>query len=327
VNLPEGWQGVVFSKDGLGVLAVSLETKRPEIAEVLRGPASQQPFLPGTTYLAFDVDPDALEAYPTGFNVIEYELSPDLVCDTRILASSAADYSPDEPSVEYLDLPAGPASRVSFTWDAGDYEVFGQTYIVYGADRAAQAYFETRVDLRDVYEPRFEDIMQSFVFLPETPPSGATDTYQRPHDNPQLELEMPQTALGMPLCTWSISGKAAKAEPLLADVGADAIAQGAVLGVSVDSISIVVSGRAVAEDPPYIVTAVEYRGAAVSDLASSMAKWPIVTVAGRTLRVSDQPEIPGHAEGTTYLYLSDDTVWYVITDDPAWLADVVAQLP
>lgn len=73
VTLPAGWLGVDLTPAGLRELSSKLESFWPAVSQALDNVADGEPgpFLPDTTFLAYDVQPAALAQYPTGFNVVE----------------------------------------------------------------------------------------------------------------------------------------------------------------------------------------------------------------------------------------------------------------
>jgi hypothetical protein len=60
-----------------------------------------------------------------------------------------------------VDVPAGVASRLSFTFDALGERRFGQVYLIGSTSRTWQLDFATPLDRRTVDEPVFEAIVRS----------------------------------------------------------------------------------------------------------------------------------------------------------------------
>ena len=117
----------------------------------------------------------------------------------------------------------------------------------------------------------------------------------------------------------------------------------ATLGLTVDDVSLAVDGRSGPNDPPFFVNALRIKGLPTDQWRSTLGLDPgafevdhltagtftKATVGGKVvlrgvLAMIDQTT---HARGLPYVYSTGDVQFVVVTDDPAWAADAMRQLP
>ena len=163
------------------------------------------------------------------------------------------------------------------------------------------------------------------------------------HEDPQLEGQLPASVVGQPLYRWSVRGtdyfsmdpaNVANLEGIKSNL--------AQLGLAIDDVSEATAGRALLRDPPYFVIAIRFKGIAadqlppqlgVQDLGNPQASfdsgWQAVTIAGKAIE-RGRPDMIGvseHIRGTPYAYNHGDVRFVVVSDNAAWVADALRQLP
>lgn len=160
---------------------------------------------------------------------------------------------------------------------------------------------------------------------------------QPPHQAADLEALLPSRVSGRPMTRWSLIGR-----DYFAYVGTDAAALDAAesdlaaAGLSIDDVAWAVDGRSSESDPPYFVFALRFTGIDVSTLTTDAAldhpeagKFTTESLGGKTVKRGTIAMIDqtAHVHGLPYLYSSGDVRYIVVTDDPAWAADALRQLP
>jgi hypothetical protein len=173
-----------------------------------------------------------------------------------------------------------------------------------------------------------------------------------PHQDPELEAVMPAQVSGRPLYAWSVRGRCWAGSLLRDDPAAgqklaelERIADE--FGIDVENASYAFAGRAdVEHDPPYAIHAVRlpfnyderdlamglFRnsiGFIESRRAVNLGLYRDEVVGGRAVRVGGEwmMEQDEHQRGRPYLVETGDYVFVIVTDDEAWAADAIAQLP
>jgi hypothetical protein len=166
------------------------------------------------------------------------------------------------------------------------------------------------------------------------------------HQAPELEAILPEEVAGRQLARWSLAGRCwlemtlsdeAALQGLLASVGT----------IDFDRLRFAVAGRTDTQaDPPYFVfAAARPHEANEADLATlfllggagfvdpvgamSLDGYAERTLGGKDVSVgqSDLLDEDEHQRGRPFLYQTDDWMFVVVTDDEAWAADALAQLP
>jgi len=160
---------------------------------------------------------------------------------------------------------------------------------------------------------------------------------QPPHEAADLEALLPSKVSGRPMTRWSVIGR-----DYFAYVGADTAAIDAAesdlaaAGLSIDDVAWAVDGRSSESDPPYFVFALRFTGIDASTLTTDAAldhpeagKFTSESLGGKTVKRGTIAMIDqtAHVHGLPYLYDSGDVRYMVVTDDPAWAADALRQLP
>jgi hypothetical protein len=167
--------------------------------------------------------------------------------------------------------------------------------------------------------------------------TGVPLASQLPHEAADLEALLPAEVRGRATERWSVIGR-----DYFAYVGADtatidaAESDLAAAGLSIDDVAFAVDGRSSESDPPYFIFALRFTGVDASTLATDAAldhpqagKFTTDSLGGKTVRRGTIAMIDqtGHVRGLPYLYDSGDVRYIVVTDDPAWAADALRQLP
>jgi hypothetical protein len=136
---------------------------------------------------------------------------------------------------------------------------------------------------------------------------------------------------------WSVIGR-----DYFAYVGADTAAIDAAesdltaAGLSIEDVGWAVDGRSSESDPPYFVFALRFAGSDASTLTTDAAldhpeagEFTTESLGGKTVKRGTIAMIDqtAHVHGLPYLCDSGDVRYIVVTDDPAWAADALRQLP
>ena len=167
----------------------------------------------------------------------------------------------------------------------------------------------------------------------------------RPNGDPDLAAMLPASVSGQALAYESYRGRDLFTG-LFGLTDADVTSIGTALAtvdLSVDDVSLAVDGRSGPDDPPYFVNALRIKGLPTDQWQSKLGLDPgalevdhltagtftSATVGGKavlrgTLDMVDQTT---HVRGIPYVYRTGDVQFVVITDDPAWAADALRQLP
>jgi hypothetical protein len=325
--VPEGWLAVDVTPDGLHEMAGKLQSTWPSVSQALEAAASggPSPFQVGQTLLAYDLRPEDLAKYPTGFNVAE--VGGQIECLSLDLKSEFENSGIQDVALTKVGVAVGTAVRVSGRITGGPEDVFGATYIIQLDGRNYEPYFETAWALREQFEPTFDGIAKSLKVTEPAPitSDGLPSTF--PHDDPALEAHLPQSALGRPLCTWSVSGESAL--QLFSDERAFLVGLVDDLNINEADLTVGIAGRVNDADPPHIVAAYQLRGATEGEIVNEVAGWvgQVQHVAGKSVYVTQGANSPGHAEGLDYWYPVGDVIYWIKSGDPAWSEDVLAQLP
>ena len=226
-----------------------------------------------------------------------------------------------------LTVPSGKAVRVSGRITGGPTDRYGATYAIRVDGRTFEPYFETRWDLRSRFEPIFDAIASSLRVIQPAPSPWDEQFSTFPHDDPAFERSLPTSALGRPLCTWSIDGTAAlDLLPHERQLHEEVLAH---LHLTTDAFSVGVAGRVNDSDPPFIVTGYQYRGADPARLLAEFEGFAGETrlIGAKTVYVTAGQEFPGHAEGLDYVYPTGPMLFRIKTADVRWFEDVLSQLP
>ena len=177
---------------------------------------------------------------------------------------------------------------------------------------------------------------------------GAVPGAALPHGAPELEALLPTTVNGRRLEVWSMSGSCWIDMAFTTDAGVDEfMAVVEELAVDVDDLRVAVAGRSDTEtDPPYFVYVLyppddrDAYDAAVFLLLGMIVgpenvqayveeDYETVTLGGKEVILGSMDLIPQneHLRGRPYEYVTEERTYLVITDDEAWAADALRQLP
>jgi hypothetical protein len=207
------------------------------------------------------------------------------------------------------------------------------------------------------HEPEWESILGTFKVKAPTAagPSPSTSASacpvgSLPHQAPEIEALLPGIVAGRALSRWSVRGECWL--ELVVDPGAreELISQATTPANPdpVDPLQLVygVAGRSdTSTDPPYFVF-VAFRpeqpdailplllllgSAGYTDIAAGMdlQNYRQETIGGKQVHTGTPAMISqnSHQRGRPYLYQTETHMFIVITDDDAWAADAMAQLP
>jgi len=169
------------------------------------------------------------------------------------------------------------------------------------------------------------------------------------HDAPALEATLPTRVAGRDLATWSVAGRCwfevlvdddQQIEQILGDTNHPA-------ALDLSHLAQAVAGRSdTSADPPYFVYAANrpvsqdeidltllllLGGAGFHDVeaGANLDHYEKATIGGKEVYVGTDAMVDqtDHQRGRPYLYQTDRTMYVVITDDPAWAEEAIAQLP
>ena len=327
LDVPEGWLAVDVTPDGLGEMAGKLRSTWPALSQALDSAASggPSPFQSGQTLLAYDLRPEDLAKYPTGFNVAE--VGGQIECMSLDLKSAFENSGIQDVAMTEVGVPVGTAVRVSGRITGGPEDLFGATYVIQLDGRTYEPYFETLWALREQFDSTFEGIAKSLKVTQSVPTTSGGLPQTFPHDDPALEGHLPQTALDRPLCTWSVSGDSALRTFSDERAFLEALLQD--LDIDEADLTVEIAGRVNDADPPSIVAAYQLRGATEGQIVEEFAGWTgqIEHVAGKTVYVIQGANSPDHAEGLDYWYPVGNVIYWIKAGDPVWAENVLAQLP
>ena len=172
-----------------------------------------------------------------------------------------------------------------------------------------------------------------------------------PHQAPEIENVLPATVAGRALTRWSIRGRCwlevmitnpADIAPFVTHFTTASNPN------PVNDTDLVsgVAGRSKESDPPFFVYAAVqpmndaevalvldllFGGAGYKDIAggSDLSNYQVKTIAGKQVYVGtvDMLTQDTHQRGRPYLYQTDAFMFLVVTDQDAWAAEAVGQLP
>jgi hypothetical protein len=172
-----------------------------------------------------------------------------------------------------------------------------------------------------------------------------------PHQAREIEALLPTTVAGRKLTVWSVRGRCwlimAGIPSTVIDELLASVDQAADPPFDLDHLTHGIAGRSdTKNDPPYFVFAAArtynadeidiatflmfggamFKGASA---ALNLALYDEQTIAGHDVWVGteDMLEQSTHQRGRPYLYQTETTMFLVITDDEAWAADAIRQLP
>ena len=175
----------------------------------------------------------------------------------------------------------------------------------------------------------------------------------RVHQVPELEALLPPSIAGRPLSRWSVRGRC-WLELTISRPPADLDAFVAGFEtpndqhkIDLTNLTYGVAGRSdTSKDPPYFVfgaarpqdrdetsvaVALLFGGSSFNDItaADDLANYQEQTIAGKQVYVgsADMLAQTEHQRGRPFLYQNDDYMFLVITNDDAWAADAIRQLP
>jgi hypothetical protein len=172
------------------------------------------------------------------------------------------------------------------------------------------------------------------------------------HQAPELEAVLPASVQGRPLARWSLRGRCWPELLLTGKAGGvdDFVKRFETPGgapIDLDKLAYGVAGRSdTSTDPPYFVWVATrpldedeiglalyllLGGAGYYDVAAGvdMDNYKEQAISGKDVRVGTEGMLPQgeHQRGRPYLYQTEDYMFVVVTDDDAWAADAIGQLP
>jgi hypothetical protein len=172
------------------------------------------------------------------------------------------------------------------------------------------------------------------------------------HQAPEIEAVLPSSVAGRSLAKWSLRGRCWLEVAFNESATIDALLAAAETPddpkrIDVANLAYAVAGRSnTSSDPPFFVYATArpqdedeialalylfFGGALFHDpeAASNTSLYETRTIAGRQVYVgtTDMLDQTEHQRGRPYLYETDQYLFLVITDEDAWAADAIEQLP
>jgi hypothetical protein len=158
------------------------------------------------------------------------------------------------------------------------------------------------------------------------------------HDAPELERLLPAAVAGRPLYRWSVLGTQFFGDVIgMTDDQLTALESDlAIDGLVLDDFSYAVAGRELLEDPPYFVTVIRVRDVLAKELPLGFGldypdagDFEPATIAGKRVwrGVLEMLAQTDHLRGIPYVYLSGESKFTVVTEEPSWAADALRQLP
>lgn len=171
-----------------------------------------------------------------------------------------------------------------------------------------------------------------------TPTTAPSPIGSLKHDSPELEAILPAVVARRSLYKWSVRGANffGLTSPLTPDDLKSIEADLATEGLQLDDVAQAVAGRSKPTDPPYFVTAYRFGDVQAEALPRGLGvdnpdagAWSQVTVGGKLVFVGTQAMLDQteHVRGRPYVYDSANTRFLLATDDDAWAADALSQLP
>jgi hypothetical protein len=262
------------------------------------------------------------------------------------------------PSADRVLLPAGETVRIRWrnTSPGADTTSIGYLFVV--GPTIYTCVFTAATSTVAAREAEWESILGTFqVKAPAAAgPSPSTSASacpvgSLPHQAPEIEAILPGIVGGRALSRWSVRGRC-WLELVMVDPGAreELISQATTPANPdpVDPLQLVygVAGRTdTSTDPPYFVF-VAFRpeqpdailplllllgSAGYTDIAAGMdlQNYRQETIGGKQVYTGTPAMISqnSHQRGRPYLYQTETHMFLVLTDDDAWAADAIAQLP
>ena len=267
------------------------------------------------------------------------------------------------PTADRLTLPVGEVVRIRWrVHDVGaptgadDLSSIGYAFVV--GQTAYTFVFSAPSHMIDGLEPTFEAILRSFWVRPGPSPTPApADCLDRDalarHDAPGLEALLPARVANRNLAIWSVQGRCWL--EIIANLGPSEVdpfvaqfeSQDHAGPVDLANLAYAVGGRAdTGVDPPYFVYGATrpqaaadidltllllFGGAGFHDVAAAtdLRTYEAQTVSGKEVYMgtADMLDQDAHQRGRPYLYETDRNMFLIITDNPTWAADAIAQLP
>jgi hypothetical protein len=270
-----------------------------------------------------------------------------------------------KPTADRMTLPVGETVRVRWQWkeatSGADLTSIG--YLFVAGPTVYTCVFSAGTPTVATHEPEWEAILRTFAAKPSASPSTAPSegsavacpapaSGTSPHQAPEVEGILPSIVAGRPLTRWSVRGRCWLEEVVdtpahIAEVVAEFTTSSNPDPIDDTNLVYGVAGRSDTKtDPPYFVyTAVRppnndeiafvlfllFGGAKFHDIeaATDLTHYRAQTIAGKQVYVgtADMLAQDTHQRGRPYLYQTDRYVFLVITDDDAWAAGAIGQLP
>ena len=249
------------------------------------------------------------------------------------------------PLAERLPLPSGAAVRIDWAslMDRG-IGLEARRGIGYGV--VVRGSLHTLVFSFDATADRVAEvasIMDTFRVRPAPEDVPGSDPFSSPsrypHQDPELEAMLPCVVGGRTLVRWSVRGvDYFRMSGPIGDADLAAIDEELVgMGLTLDDVSVAFAGRADIEgNPPWGAQAVRFRGIPAADLPLGMSTaypeagtFTPTTLAGRSVH-RGTPEMviqDEHLRGQPYVILVGDVHVTVTTEDEAWAAEAIDQVP
>ena len=172
------------------------------------------------------------------------------------------------------------------------------------------------------------------------------------HQAPELEALLPASVQGRSLARWSLRGRCWLQVALTAEAGGfdDLVTRFETPDgppINLDHLAYGVAGRSdTSTDPPYFVWVASrpvdedeiglalfllLGGAAYQDVAAGgdLRNYAQQTIAGKDVYVGTEGMVAQDEDerGRPYLYQTDEYMFVLVTEDEAWAADAIGQLP
>lgn len=199
------------------------------------------------------------------------------------------------------------------------------------------------------------------VVSPATPVTGATSPAAETcsaasavlfHQAPELEAMLPASVQARRLTRWSVRGRcwpelALEGGPVAVDDFVEQLETRDGAPINLDNLAYAVGGRSdTSTDPPYFVWVANrpldedeinltlvllFGGAGYHDVAAGIdpQNYEQRKIAGKEVHVGTEDMLSqnDHQRGRPYFYETEDQMFLLITDDDAWAADAIGQLP
>lgn len=162
---------------------------------------------------------------------------------------------------------------------------------------------------------------------------------ERPHDDPNLESELPPAIGGRQLARWSVRGERAftlGTHDLKPGDRADIAADLQEVGLTIGDVSMAFAGRAAPSDPPYAVRVWRFDNRPATELpldlgieGKGMEGWQSGLLGNQYVMrgTTEMIQQTRSARGRPYVVQSGPLHFSIVTDDERWAEEVCRALP